>query len=213
MKERHGPPYIYATWLSGLLSGENSCEFAVWIKANFQDYPTVPEDKDWAEWNLRHTSLLNKERARLESEGCTVYTEAQNKFTIKGRLATLGGKPDLVSVSPEGRIVVHDPKGGKPKASHLVQVMIYQWALPLAFKRFKGKSIDGRVVYSDHSVDIPAEKLNGFTEKIPELIKRLVGGPARKVPSVYECRFCPHTKETCPERVGQPETITDTDLF
>ena len=31
-------PYIWATWLPRLLTGENSCEWAVWFKAHHQDW-------------------------------------------------------------------------------------------------------------------------------------------------------------------------------
>ena len=37
MPQRREHPYIWATWLPRFLTGENSCEWAVWFKANYQN--------------------------------------------------------------------------------------------------------------------------------------------------------------------------------
>ena len=36
MPQRRDQPYIWTTWLPKLLTGENSCEWAIWFKANYQ---------------------------------------------------------------------------------------------------------------------------------------------------------------------------------
>ncbi len=53
--------YIWATWLPRLLTGENSCEWAVWFKAHYQDWTKVPSDFNQAQWMLNHTTLLTCE--------------------------------------------------------------------------------------------------------------------------------------------------------
>ena len=55
------------------------------------------------QWMLNHTALLNRERERLEELGHTVYVENQNSFRLRGRYATLAGKPDLIAVKNFGR--------------------------------------------------------------------------------------------------------------
>ena len=42
-------PYIWATWLPRLLTGENSCECAVRYKAHHQNWEGVPSDFDQAQ--------------------------------------------------------------------------------------------------------------------------------------------------------------------
>ena len=92
-------PYIWATWLAKLLTGENSCEWAGWFRAHHQDWAKAavrlrPKSK----WMLDHTALVNRERESHEKWGYTVYTENQNSFRLRGRTATLAGKPDLIAV-------------------------------------------------------------------------------------------------------------------
>ena len=117
-------PYIWVTWLTKLLVGENSCEWAAWFKAHYQDFQTVPDDFDVTAWQIKHTDLLNRVRANLEEEGKTVFTEGQNRFVLRGTVAALGGKPDLITASgTQGTI--YDAKTGKPSPSHHIQVMTY----------------------------------------------------------------------------------------
>ena len=63
LAQRREHPYIWATWLPRLLTGENSCEWAVWFKAHYQDWTKVPSDFNQAQWILNHTALLNKRKA------------------------------------------------------------------------------------------------------------------------------------------------------
>ena len=58
-------PYIWATWLPRLLTGENSCEWAIWFKAHHQNWIKQPSDFDQSQWLLNHTALLNEQKARF----------------------------------------------------------------------------------------------------------------------------------------------------
>ena len=44
MPKRRDHPYIRATWLPRLLTGENSCEWAIWFKAYHQGWAKPPSD-------------------------------------------------------------------------------------------------------------------------------------------------------------------------
>jgi len=101
MPQLRESPYIWVTWLTKLLVGENSCEWAAWFHAQHEgwSYDKVPGTFDATEWQMKHTALLNETRGQLEAEGKTVFTEGQNAFTLRGRSAALGGKPDLITVS------------------------------------------------------------------------------------------------------------------
>ena len=202
MAQRRESPYIWATWLAKLLAGENSCEWASWFRSHYQDWAKPPTDFDQAQWMLEHTALVNQARESREKLGYTVYTEAQNAFRLRGRFATLAGKPDLIAVKGQD-VVIIDAKTGKPGPAHSAQVMIYQYAVPKALDRYRGMEFRGHVIYPDANVQIPASGIDGkFVERLGALIRRLAAEtPARKVPSTQECRWCDITKADCPERV------------
>ena len=72
---------------------------------------------------------------------------------------------------------------------------------------WKDIPLKGRVVYSDHVVDIPADAISPeFIEEMGSLIRRMADKkPALVVPSSAECSFCPMTLEDCPQRILVPE--------
>ena len=105
-------PYIWATWLPRLLTGERSCEWAIWFKAHYQDWAKPPSDFNQAQWMLNHTALLNERRANWEVGGYTVEVEEQNSFQLRGKSATLAGRPDLVARRDDEAVIV-DAKTGQ----------------------------------------------------------------------------------------------------
>ena len=209
-------PYIWATWLSRLLAGESHCQWAGWFRAHHQDWAKPPSDFDSTQWMLNHTALLNRERERLEELGHIVYVENQNSFRLSGRYATLAGKPDLIAVKDADAVII-DAKTGRPSPHHAVQVMIYQYAVPLTLAQYQGIKFRGQVAYPDSNVSIPASRTDSeFVRNLGALIRRLANdAPARRVPSLAECRFCDITSADCPERVEeQPHAeLATTDDF
>ena len=195
-------PYVWATWLAKLLASESNCEWAGWFRAHCQDWTKPPSDFNQGRWMLDHTALVNRERESREKLGYTVYTEGQNSFRLRGRNATLAGKPDLIAVKGGDRVLI-DAKTGKPSPSHTAQVLIYQYAVPLALREYQGTQFRGHVVYPDAHVGIPASGMdNKFVDSLAGLIRRLAAEtPARRVPSAQECRFCDITKEDCADRM------------
>lgn len=197
-------PYIWVTWLSKLLVGDVSCEWAAWFKAHHKQYAKMPSTFDFVGWQMNHTELLRQVWDDLDGQGLTVLTEKQNSFNIRGSSGTmLGGKPDLVALS-EGRGTVYDVKTGQPSAADQAQVMIYMYALP-HWNRFRGMEFDGKVVYGDHEVSIPHSAIDeAFKERLFALIRRISSqDPSRKAPSFMECRFCEITSADCPERIDE----------
>ena len=211
MADKRDMPYIWATWLTKLLVGENSCEWAAWFRANHdsKSYSKVPSDFDATEWQLRHTELLNRVRIELEEDGKTVFTENQNSFTLRGRTAVLGGKPDLITVSG-GMGTVLDAKTGEPSTSHKIQVMLYMYALPKALPQYRGITFEGKVVYPDHEESIPDTAIDDvFTDNLSNMIQRMASSdPARRVPSAIECSFCNITSADCSDRIESEEVST-----
>ena len=133
MPEHRATPYIWVTWLTKLMVGETSCEWAAWFKARHENwsYKKVPSDFDATTWQINHTALLNRIHSDLENEGKTVFTENQNHSSLRGTSATLGGKPDLITTSGSNGII-YDAKTGKPSPSHHIQLMVYMYAIPRA---------------------------------------------------------------------------------
>ena len=206
MAQQREFPYIWATWLPRLLIGENSCEWAVWFKAHHQNWTKPPSEFNQAQWLLDHTALLNEVRDDWQDRGYRVYTEDQNSFRLRGNLATLAGKPDLIAQKNK-EVVIIDAKTGRAGPSHAVQVMIYQYAVPLALNRYRNRNrkITGLVSYPESAVEVPGLAQNDpFVNRLTTLIRRLAAAkPATLVPSGAECRFCDITDVDCPDRVDQ----------
>ena len=214
---RRTGPYIWVTWLTELLAGDHSCEWAGWFRAQHysNSWTPVPSSLDLPSWMLAHTAALNDYRNHLEAQQYTVFTENQNDFHLQGQAATLGGKPDLIARQGTTGTIV-DVKTGKPRTSHAIQVMLYIYAVPRALPQHEGVTFDGKIVYQDHEVPVPADSVDDpFIQKFAELIRRLSSPtPARRVASAAECRFCPISSTDCPERLPNLEVeVKTTDDF
>ena len=89
---RSNGPYVWVTWLPRLLSGESSCEWASWFKAQHEgdSWTRVASGFDLTKWLTDHTALLNQSREAWERRGYSVLTEEQNRFNLRGQSAVLG---------------------------------------------------------------------------------------------------------------------------
>ena len=153
---------------------------------------------------LGHTALLNKRKAEWELSHYSVAIEGQNSFQLRSRSATLAGKPDLIT-QRDGQAVIVDVKTGQESASHVVQVMIYLYAIPRAPERYRTLKLSGQATNLDHTVRIPAEAVDDqFIQNLGALIRRLAADkPPTRVLSRQECRFCDISAEDCPDRVDE----------
>jgi len=216
MKVPRSSPYIHVGWLRKLLVGGDSCEWASWFKAHYQNYDKAPSDFNLASWKMNHTTLLARIRQDREAESKVVLLEDQNRFSLRGKSGiTLAGVPDLITLDGINTGTIYDAKTGKPNEADAVQVMIYMWALPLSRTEYKGFQFNGVVSYSDHEVPIPNTAVtDDFIGKLVGIIQR-IGGPdaANRVPSGSECRFCDITKIDCSERIDGDQACGFTDVF
>ena len=203
-RTRDTGPYVWVTWASKLLAGEASCQWASWFKARHDgnSWTRMPSDFDQVGWLTAHTSLVDKISEDRRADDYTVLVEGQNSMTLRGRSATLAGKPDLVA-SKGDIVTVIDAKTGRASPAHSVQVMMYMYMLPRALPQYEGLTISGQVAYPDHVVDVPANAVNKeFVGRLREMVNRLASEtPPRKAPSFSECRFCEITVADCPDRV------------
>lgn len=194
--------YVWVTWLSRLMAGEISCEWAPWFRTNFKDWDRPPSDFDEAQWRVAHTRLLRDIRSARRGFGEESFVERQGQFYYERDSGlVLSGTPDLVTVTGnEG--IVHDAKTGKQRASDAVQVKIYMHCLPLAHAAFRGKLLSGRVVYADHEINIPAGAVDReFVDQFEYFLDILDSNEEpERIPSEPECGFCNIGAGDCPGR-------------
>ena len=214
-KLRRNGPYFWVTWLTRLLVGEISCEWSSWFRAQHESWSwdKVRSSFDQVGWQLAHTAAINETRRQWEEMGFSVKTENQNSFALIGKVAALGGKPDLIGLRGDTATII-DVKTGKPSPSHAVQVMVYMYAVPKAIDEYRGLSFDGMIAYADHQVHIPASAVDeAFIKNLSRIVLRLSSAePARRVPSARECGFCDISSADCPERAAEgdvAEGVTD----
>ena len=217
LAQRREHPYIWATWLPRLLTGEDSCEWAAWFRAHHQGWERPPNDFNFAQWQIDHTALLTDTRHKFEASGYDVHVEAQNAFRLQGRTATLAGQPDLIIPSGDDHVLIIDAKTGAERASHVAQVMVYMYALPRALEQYRDARIAGEIHYPYRIQRVPRGGLDqGFINRLVTLIQRVAApDPPQRVPSFTECRFCDITAVDCPVRAdgaSVPETGDTTDF-
>lgn len=217
MATRRDEPYIWATWLTKLLSGESQCEWSAWFRAHHKDYDRLPTSLDVAAWTLEHGELVRARRDQLLAQGYDVTVEDDNAFRRVGKTGiVVSGKPDLVALrDAEG--VIEDCKTGRPRSSDSAQVLVYMLLYPIGNPRCAGARFTGRVVYRSGALDVPAESLDAaFRDRFVSLVQRIGGDkPLPKNPAWADCRFCDIGSADCLYRVDQPpeSAEAETDLF
>ncbi|HEU4792577.1 MAG TPA: PD-(D/E)XK nuclease family protein [Nitrolancea sp.] len=168
-----GKPYVWATWLSRVMTGNVSCQWQYWFLARHKLIEEQPATFDSVGWQIRHTRLLTEVRQELMAAGLRLNTEFAFQCRVLGCDVLINGKIDCLAV--DGRIVtVYDCKTGIPRESHQVQVMIYMYALS-TYPRFMKKRIQGIVVYQQRRIDIPCLP-EDFADQIAYFTRLLAAG-------------------------------------
>jgi PD-(D/E)XK nuclease superfamily protein len=208
--------YIWPTWISGLLSGDKHCGWAAWLRAHYFYTKRVDEhENSLTQWKAEHAEDVARRAIELEDQGWRVRQEEQNKFSYYGKVATVGGCPDLVGFK-EGLALIEDVKTGKERDSDFWQVAIYGMLLPLCDRELDERVVHATVVYSKQrrTRAISPQHIEEAKPLIVERIKTTASAvqPAR-VPSVVECSLC--DIEDCPDRAAPGnESLTATgDVF
>ena len=204
---RRNGPYIWITWLSRLLAGQNECEWAAWFKARHEAYSwdKVSRGFDGFSWRVKHSEAVRDCRDRMEQEGYAMSIEGQNHFTLQGSTATLGGRPDLIAQRDNISTIV-EVKTGTCRDADRLQAMLYQYAVPLAMPQYRDVKFNGRLLYPYGELEIPPID-DAFIQKVVALVQRVASDtPALRVPSAQECRFCDISAEDCSERVEEAQS-------
>lgn len=202
---RTGKPYIWVTWLSSLLGG-NQCVWSAWFKAHYRYQKFEEHGLDLAQWNRDHTALMKARQAEMEEAGYTVTMESENAFTLEGSTAILAGKPDLIASMAETQSTyVIDGKTGRRRDSDWWQVLIYLFALPKDRPELLQPHVEGEIQYKHGDQRIPVKTTDLTPEReqaIVSLIKTIGSDtPPAKAPSRDECERCNIGVGDCPVRV------------
>lgn len=214
MATRRPKPYVWASWITKLLAGERQCLWADWFRAHHR-YDKLPRDTALAAWTSEHTAMVSTCSRSLIMDGYNVRVEKQNDFKLVGRSgAVLSGKPDIVAVKGQDVRII-DCKTGAPRDLDQLQVMLYLYALPLADSSYKGKAIQGEVVYHTDAVTVPSSVVDEtFKQQLSRTLQRVTAGePPERVPSYGECKFCDISRRDCPARVDTPPREAEVDFF
>jgi hypothetical protein len=207
-RERSGV-YVWVTWLSKLMAGEATCQWSAWFKSHHTDYAKAPGDFQLAAWTAEHTRLLDEVCKEREGEGETVYKEGQNKFNARRPSGlAVGGTPDLIAIKPDsGHCTVYDIKTGNPRQSDIIQVALYMMFLPYATSLYKGKKLDGCVVYKTGRSPVPHKIIDDkFTSNVTYFLNILESpAPPARHPTHSGCTWCDLTTADCPARVEGQE--------
>lgn len=202
-------PYFWVTWLTGFLVGSEQCLWKPWAKAHYYT-DKLPDGFNSSQWQLQHTALLDKLNADYARRypAATILREDQTKWVMKGKLAEVGGKMDLITIGPD---LIVDAKGGKQKPEDIVQMQIYQIAIEKNCVEGISGKVPGVLWYGDKPIDVPPPD-DAFKVRFFGLVKQLASYDVPDTtPSVRECRYC--NIKNCIDRETKEERITNVEDF
>lgn len=95
-KKKRDKVFIWPTWITKLVAGEDQCEWKSWFKAHYM-YDKKPSDFNLAKWTVNHQQLLKQRRDALERLGFKVYIEDQNAFKLNISVPVKKAESDLLT--------------------------------------------------------------------------------------------------------------------
>ena len=79
MTTRRDVARTHATTIAKLMAGDNSCIYSAWFRAWHEGYRKAESDSTGlAEWNMRHTTMMDETVALLGKAGYELSIEDQN---------------------------------------------------------------------------------------------------------------------------------------
>jgi hypothetical protein len=204
--EPRDEPFIYATWLTKLISGEAQCEWSLWFRAR-HTFEKMQSGSNLDAWTKEHDALLQWRASKLREQG--VQPLIERGFSVNGRTATIKGKADL-TYDLDRVLWIEECKTGKRRDSDHVQALIYVWLAELGGL----PTAEARIIYRDDIVDVDRSRLPEIRKDALRLIKLTTEStPPLRVPSVLECRSCNISSLYCPDRAVSGDDIFTTDAF
>ena len=208
---RTGKPSIPIKALAQLLSGDAKCEWALQFQTQNVAWTKITSDFDFASWQADHDAMVDEIHDFWKGCGYTGTLEDYNAFTLEGKVASLGGRPDLIVRRGHSSALIIDAKTGKRRDADIAQVKLYMYAAPKSLPQHRGVTFEGRVRYKDGEVRIDPSEINDeFVSGMGTLIQRLASDePVQRVPSGRECSFCSITSEDCSDRIEKGKGFTE----
>jgi hypothetical protein len=220
-KRRGGKAYVWLTWLSRYLSGDDVCQWKLWFKARHKYQKIVDPTFDSAEYERKHNAMVKTRAERLVAAGYEVALEHELKW--EGQRAVAAGRIDILATKtrrspllPE--VLIDDVKTGNKHNRDFHQVMLYMLvhtkqldADARAAGREYAEPVEmmGQVIYGDTIVPVSADnELTPANEKKVTNLLKIAGSndaPEWK-PSRRECEFCDIPKTCCPKRIEPEQT-------
>jgi hypothetical protein len=192
------------------MAGEVQCHWSAWFKTHYTGYRAQPVDVQLANWTVEHnqylTDLINERKALGE----VTYKEDQNRFRVTRTSGlVIAGKPDLIAYNKTtGQYIVYDVKTGNQRQSDIIQVMLYCYCLPYASPIYKGKVLNGCVIYKTDRIEVPSQMIDeAFNKKAVYFLNIVESANAPdRCPSAVECKYCDLSSDDCPEKMLSTET-------
>ena len=208
---KNGKPFISVTYLTGLLSGMDQCEFAPWFKSHFK-YDKRVTNFNFEAWSQEHDALVQKRVRELTVDGWEVKVEGENWVRLSGETSVLALKPDIIA-RRGGQFLIADGKSGAQSRKDWFQMLLYLYAIPKAWKN-PNLRVTGEVFYkSGDVVEVhPSEFTEEMRQKTFALIRRVAAEEELPhTPTVHGCRFCDIA--TCTKRIEEtPEAAQTLDF-
>ena len=136
-KLRRDGPYFWVTWLTKLLSRRELVRMGDLVQGPPRERQLGAGPRGLRPGRVAdgpHGDGQRGPRKAGRRWAIEVFTERQNSLSLKGEAGTLGGRPDLIARKGDAGTII-DVKTGKPGPAHMVQVMLYMYAVPRAIGR------------------------------------------------------------------------------
>lgn len=212
--ERRNKPFIWPTWISGLLAGTDRCWWKAWYRAHFKARKREDPEREGflAEWTRKHDAMVLSRASGLEAAFPHAAVEIEKPFKLVGQSADLAGKPDITVTQPSGserRTYISECKSGRPRESDEWQLKVYLFALGvLRHQRVDGEVWYGKaIVPDDVRLDIATRAICvGAAEErsvVAAIRRASAAEEPPRVPSAAECSRCDIA--ACPDRADPRE--------
>lgn len=215
MATRYHQPIIRAAYLNKLITGSVTCEHSGWFRSQFYGFDKHPKSQpfDSASWRSEHEELINAAYQEFKKRFARVSRDADaNQYDLIGSRsgAILRVQPHLIGASATD-FVVADVRTGKPQEEHVIQILIYMWALP-QIKSLKAacakRKVSGEIHYKNSeivTVDWERDATKGFQERLVHLLQVFgkTDAPPQKNPAKFDCNDCPIAVNHCSERLDE----------
>ena len=199
MPQRREHPYIWATWLPRLLTGENSCEFAPSGSRPTTSGLGPCQPSDFNQNRVARATTPSYSTSNGEPTGNSArlrsvdVEEPEQPSSSAAAPPSLAGKPDLLVLGKDHEAVITDVKTGArtplapPLQAHNLHIRSCHEHCPNAFETPSIRR--SRSSYPNRTQSAyPGGRMstNGFVQDLSALIRRhrsAGGEPARRVPS------------------------------